>query len=150
MSVMRIVRVEDERKLLYRELLLLGDEEMSMVEKYLWRGVMFALYDDDLKAVAVVTDEGSGVLEIKNISVVPEFQRMGYGSSLISYIMEYAEGHAHHTVLVGTGDTPHTINFYEKNGFRYSHTVRNFFTDNYSAPVYDEGQLLKDMIYFQA
>ena len=42
----------------FLDLLLLADEQESMINKYLERGEMFALYDDGLKAISVVTCEG--------------------------------------------------------------------------------------------
>lgn len=62
---MELVKIKDERKALYMDLLLIADEEVRMIEKYLSRGEMFALRDDDLKALCVVTEEGPGVYEIK-------------------------------------------------------------------------------------
>lgn len=59
----------------YLDLLLLGDEQESMIDRYLERGTMYVLDDDGIKAACVVTDEGGGVLEIKNIAVYPQFQR---------------------------------------------------------------------------
>lgn len=47
------------------------------------------------------------------------------------------------------GDSPLTIPFYEKCGFTRSHTVKNFFTDNYDHPIYECGIHLVDMIYLQ-
>ena len=52
----------------YLELLLLADEQESMVDRYLERGDMFALYDGDLKSICVVTNEGNGIYEIKSIA----------------------------------------------------------------------------------
>lgn len=64
----------------FLNLLLLADEQESMIERYLERGRMFILYDSNLTiSVCVITDEGNGVLEIKNIAVYPEYQRRGYG-----------------------------------------------------------------------
>ena len=40
-----------------------------MVERYLEKGTMYVLEDNDVKAECVVTDEGNGILEIKNIAV---------------------------------------------------------------------------------
>ena len=54
-----------ENKKQYLDLLLLADEQESMIDRYLERGTMFALYDDGLRTVCVVTDEGGGVLEVK-------------------------------------------------------------------------------------
>ena len=47
----------------FLDLLLLADEQESMIDRYLERGDMFVLYDDGLKALCVVTREGEGVYE---------------------------------------------------------------------------------------
>ena len=47
----------------FLELLLLAAEQESMIDLYLERGEMYALYDGDLKAACVITDEGNGVYE---------------------------------------------------------------------------------------
>lgn len=59
-------------------LLLLADEQESMIDRYLERGDMFVLEENGVKAVCVVTDEGNGVCELKNIAVTPASQRKGY------------------------------------------------------------------------
>ena len=64
----------------------------------------------------VITDEANGVLEIKNIATVPEYQGKGYAKSLIDFLVkEY--GGKYSILQVGTGDSPMTIPFYEKCGF---------------------------------
>ena len=47
---------------------------------------MYVLEDNDVKAECVVTDEGNGILEIKNIAVDPENQGKGYGKALIDFL----------------------------------------------------------------
>lgn len=47
-----------------------------MLDRYLERGSMYVLDDGGVKAECVVTDEGSGILEIKNLAVEPAFQNM--------------------------------------------------------------------------
>lgn len=145
---MEILRI-DKNKKQFISLLLLADEQENMIDKYLERGVMYALYDDGgVKAECVVTDEGNGVLEIKNIAVAPEAQRKGYGKALIDFlIMTYSGSFS--VLQVGTGDSPLTVPFYEKCGFVHSHSIKNFFTDNYDRPIYECGVLLRDMIYFR-
>ena len=53
------------------------------------------------------------------------------------------------TLFVGTGESPLTVPFYEQNGFRYSHRIKNFFTDNYDHPIYEDGKQLVDMVYLR-
>lgn len=145
---MEILRI-DKNKKQFISLLLLADEQENMIDKYLERGVMYALYDDGgVKAECVVTDEENGVLEIKNIAVAPEAQRKGYGKAMIDFlIMTYSGSFS--VLQVGTGDSPLTVPFYEKCGFVRSHSIKNFFTDNYDRPIYECGILLRDMIYFR-
>ena len=145
---MEIVKINDKDKTKYMELLLIADEQVSMIEKYLYRGEMFALCDDDVKAVCVVTQEQAGVYEIKNIVTVPKYQRKGYGQNLISYIADYYRKSGSE-LYVGTGDCPTILRFYERCGFVKSHVVKNFFIDNYDHPMYEDGKQLVDMIYLK-
>jgi GNAT superfamily N-acetyltransferase len=145
---MEIVKIKNNDKTKYMDLLLIADEQVSMIEKYLYRGEMFALCDDDVKAICVVTQEQSGVYEIKNIVTVPEYQRKGYGQYLISFVADYYKDSGSE-LYVGTGNSPMILDFYEKCGFTKSHIVKNFFIDNYDHPMYENGQQLVDMIYLK-
>lgn len=137
----------DKRK--YMDLLLLGDEQESMIERYLDRGRMFAIEDDGtVCAVCVVTDEGSGELEIKNIAVSPQFQRRGLGRRLIGYI-EAVFSSEFNRLTAGTGDSPLTVPFYESCGFVRFRTEKDFFIKNYDHPIIEGGVQLCDMIYFE-
>lgn len=131
----------------YIDLLLLADEQDSMIDKYLERGEMFVLDDNGVKAECVVTKEADGIYELKNIAVIPEFQRKGYGKSLIDFLIShYTDCYA---MLVGTGDVPSALSFYQKCGFAESHRIRNFFTDNYDHPMFEDGKQLVDMVYLK-
>ena len=72
-----------DRKKAYLDLLLLADEQEDMIDRYLERGTMYVLVDDGVKAECVVTDEGNGILELKNIAVEPDFHGRGYGKALV-------------------------------------------------------------------
>ena len=109
---------------------------------------MYAVKDDGVKGECVVTDEGNGVLEIKNIATLPESHGKGYGRLLIKYISEKYAG-KYMILQVGTGDSPLTIPFYEKCGFRKHHKIKNFFLDNYDHPIIEEGVQLVDMVYLR-
>lgn len=145
--LMKIIEVKEDKKQ-YLDLLLLADEQENMIDRYLDKGKMYVLDDNGIKCECIVTDEGSDVLEIKNIATVPDYQGKGYAKSLIDFIVEkYREQYA--ILQVGTGDSPLTIPFYEKCGFVRSHIIPNFFTDNYDHPIYEDGVQLVDMVYLQ-
>lgn len=142
------IRLITSNKKQFLDLLLLADEQESMIDKYLERGEMFALYDDGLKAISVVTCEEGSIYEIKNIAVYPSSQRKGYGKRLVDYLFEYYQGKCS-IMFVGTGDTPSALFFYKHCGFRISHRLKNFFIDNYDQPIYEDGKQLTDMVYLR-
>lgn len=133
----------------YIDLLLLADEQEDMIDRYLSRGDMYVL-EDGGKAIAsiVLTDEGNGVLEIKNLAVDPSMQKRGYGRMMIDFAAQ-RYGDAYHTLMVGTGDSPLTIPFYERCGFIRSHVVRDFFVNHYDHPIIEAGVRLRDMVYLK-
>lgn len=132
----------------FLSLLLLADEQEDMIDRYIEKGTVYVLDDDGVKCQCVVTDEGNGILEIKNIATKPEYQGKGYGKKLIDFlIMNYRETYS--VLQVGTGDSPLTVPFYEKCGFIRSHSIKNFFTDHYDHPIYEGGVQLVDMVYLR-
>ena len=144
---MEIKKVETDKKR-FLDLLLLADEQEDMIDRYLDRGDMFALYDDDLKSICVVTDEHNGICELKNIATYSQYQGRGYGKLLVNYISDYYKD-KYEAMLVGTGDCPAILSFYQACGFVRSHRVESFFTDNYDHPIFECGVQLVDMIYLR-
>ena len=119
-----------------------------MIDRYLERGTMYVLRDGGVKAECVVTDEGNGVLELKNIAVDPAFWGRGYGRALIDFIVSTYSGR-YSVLQVGTGDSPATLPFYEACGFCRHHLVKNFFVEHYDHPIFEGGVRLVDMVYLQ-
>lgn len=144
---MEIREIKQDKKQ-YMDLLLLVDEQESMIDRYLDRGTMYVLEDSFVKAECVVTDEGNGILEIKNIATAVAYHRKGYGKALIDWICAtYKDQFS--ILQVGTDDSHLTVPFYEKCGFQRSHTIKNFFIDNYDHEIYEAGIQLIDMVYLQ-
>ena len=52
-------------------------------------------------------------------------------------------------MLVGTGNTPAILSYYESCGFKKSHIIKHFFTDNYDHPIFEDGIQLIDMVYLK-
>lgn len=144
---MTIIEVTENKKR-YLDLLLLADEQEDMIDHYLERGRLFVLCDPDVKTVCVVTDEGDGVAEIKNLVTAPGAQRQGYGRAMIEHVKAMCRGR-YQTLAVGTGESPLTLSFYEACGFRRHHVIADFFTEHYDHPIVDGDVLLKDMIVLQ-
>jgi len=132
----------------FLDLLLLADEQEDMIDRYLEKGDMFALYDDDLKSICIVVPIDSDTCELKNIATYEKYQGRGYGRTLVSYICDYYKKEFK-TMLVGTGETPASLSFYEGCGFQRSHRLKNFMIDNYDHPIFVGDIKLIDMIYLK-
>jgi len=143
---LKVVIINDNKKD-FHDLLLLADAQ-DMIDKYLDRGILFALYDDDLKSICVVTDEGSGHYEIQNLATYERFQRKGYGGYLVNHVCEYYKDKGS-TMCVGTGDGPLAIPFYERCGFIFSHRIENYMLEHYNEPIFEDGVQLKDKVYLK-
>ena len=133
----------------YLPLLLLADEQESMIDQYLDRGTLYVLEDDGLtKAECVVTDEGGGVLEIQSLAVAEAWQGRGYGKMLIAFVAErYRDRYG--ILQVGTGDSPLTVPFYEHCGFTRHCVIRNYMLDHYDHPIFEGGKQLIDKVYLR-
>ena len=88
---MKIKEIKENKKQ-FLPLLLLADEQEDMIDRYLNKGTMYVLDDDGVKCECVITDEGNGVLEIKNIATEPEYQGKGYGKVLIDFVAAKYKG----------------------------------------------------------
>ena len=143
------IRKITENKKQFMQLLLDADPDEKMIDRYLERGCMYVLYENE-QAIAecVVTEETPQIAEIKNIAVRPDMQGYGYGRKLIDFIADtYRKKYS--VLQVGTGDSPVTTLFYEECGFVFSHILPGFFTDNYDEPIWDGEVLLKDMVVYR-
>ncbi|MGI6174251.1 MAG: GNAT family N-acetyltransferase [Christensenellales bacterium] len=98
-----------------------------MIDCYLERGTLYVLDDGGIKAERVVTDEGNGVLEIKNIAVYPEF----HGRDYVKAPLEYP---------ARTYRSAYSV---------LHHSVKYFFTFHYGCPIYDCRKQLVVMVCLQ-
>ena len=144
---MRIEKITNNKKQ-FLDLLLLADESEEMIDKYLESGDLFALFDTDLKSICVVAAIDGDTCELKNIATYKKYQGQGYASALIKFISDYYINNFK-TMLVGTGETPAILSFYKSCGFEKSHVIKNFFTDHYDHPMFEDGIQLIDMIYLK-
>lgn len=142
---MEIKQIQTDKKQ-FLSLLLLADEQEDMIDRYLDEGEMFVLYDPEPVGECVVCNMGDGIFEVKNIATDPAVHGKGYGRALLDFVSEHYKDRCT-CLLVGTGDSPLTVPFYQKCGFTEHHRVKNFFTDNYDHPIFEAGVQLVDMVY---
>ena len=139
------IRKVDDGKRDFIDLLLIGDESEDMIMKYLDRGNLYVgSMDNKDVAVIVTVEKDNGSVEIKNLAVDAAFRLRGIGRKMLEYVEKLYSGNK---IILGTGETPSTLRFYLSCGYRYSHRIPNFFTDNYPNPIVEEGVTLRDMVY---
>ncbi len=131
------------------EILLIGDEDERMIAKYLDKSTIFAVYEQEnlISACAVMKIDNETV-EIKNIATFQAYQNKGYASILLDFVCKtYKKDFKF--IILGTGENRHTLSFYKKRGFVETHRIKNFFINNYSHPIFEDGKQLTDMIYLK-
>lgn len=145
---MEIKKITDN-KTDFMDILLIGDEDEQMINKYLEQTVIFALYDAGaLKSVCALLKQDNKTVEIKNLATYPEYQNTGYASRLLDFVFNKFKNTASRIIL-GTGENEKTLGFYKKHGFKEFRRIKNFFIDNYSHPIFEDGKQLVDMIYLE-
>ena len=138
-----------ENKTAFMDLLLIGDEDENMINRYIDQSTIYALYDNnELISVCAVVKADFDTIEIKNLATYPKYQNKGYASALMDFVCNKYKTEFKYLIL-GTGENPKTLDFYKKRGFDEYTRVKNFFTENYPHPIYENGVLLRDMIYLK-
>lgn len=134
----------------FLSLLLLADEQESMIDRYLMRGTMYAAYEGEkVIGVAVLVRQSQDIYELKNLTVVPAYQGKGIGKQILMELCEKCRERSAHTLRVGTGETPKHLGFYKACGFTECGREADFFTQNYDHPIVEDGITLQDMIYLE-
>ena len=93
-----------------------------------------------------LTDEDGaekGILTFGPIAVRPDRQRRGLGRALLLAVCRRYPGRA---AVLGTGETPGTLAFYQACGFREYGREPDYFPTHYDHVIVEEGVELRDRI----
>lgn len=139
------IELVTEHKKEHLDLLLLADPSEHMIDRYLEPGDLYYMRaDGEVVCLALVLPLDDVRCELKNIATREDRQGRGYACAMIEALCERYRGRFEQ-MLVGTAALGQS--FYERRGFAYSHTVKNFFVDNYPEPLIEEGVQHIDMVY---
>jgi ribosomal protein S18 acetylase RimI-like enzyme len=148
-SLYKISRLQSKNDMPF-DLLLLADETIEAIEKYIYDSDVYIVTNiENVQPIAVFVlyKISNAEIEIKNIAVAEVLQGRGMGSYLISKIKRIAKRKNFNSIIVGTPDGAlKQINFYEKNGFIKYDLRKDFFIENYSEPIFEDGRMLIDMV----
>lgn len=132
------------------DLLLLADETIEGINKYLFDSEVYVAkrIDNGISiGVFCLRHINTDTIEIMNIAVAEQYQNTGIGSQLLVESFKIAKAQGYKEIILGTADCGiKQIRFYEKNGFVKYDIKKNYFTDIYDTPIYENGVQLKDMV----
>jgi len=130
------------------ELLLLADPSKDMIMSYLEKGICYVVvYRNDVIGVALVVKKDLQRVEIVNIAIAENYQQRGIGKKLLLYVIDEIEKENIKEIEIGTGNSSvGQLLLYQKCGFRIVGIDFDFFRNNYSEKIYENGIECRDMI----
>lgn len=138
----------DKNDLIPYDLLILADPSKELIDEYLKKSDVYtARQDNETLGVIVLFPLTPETVEIKNVAVRPELQRQGIGSYLIENVVQVALRNKQKSICIGTANSSvGQFYLYQKLGFEISEIKRDFFTYNYTEPIYENGIRAKHML----
>lgn len=129
------------------DLLLLADPSEAAIERYLLHSDCYvATFAGDVVGTFVLLRQTISTIELMNIAVNPGHQQKGWGREMLRYAIAQATASGASRMEIGTGTFGFQLAFYQREGFRVSGIVKDFFLDNYPAPVIEGGLQHFDML----
>ena len=130
------------------KLLLLADPSKDLVDEYLKQSdIYIARQNDETIGVVVLFSLTPETVEIKNVAVKSEYQGQGVGSFLIENVVQVAFLNGQKSICIGTANSSiGQLYLYQKLGFEITDIKKNFFTENYAEPIYENAIQAKHML----
>ena len=143
-----MIRFLEKDKTIPYDLLLLADESIESIDKYIHQSDIYVLEQDNtIIAVFALQAISSHTIEIKNIAVDKAFQGQGIGQELLKEATKLAKEKGFKEIIIGTGDAGiQQLYLYQKVGFEIYDIKHRFFIDNFPEPIFENGIQLKHMI----
>lgn len=131
-----------------KKLLLDADPDERQVADHLAYGELYVARNGGAVAgVIVIRRMREDTWKIMNCSVAPEYRRQHCGTVLVQHALNVIRDKGGRYAELGTSDaSPGPISLYKSCGFQVSGIIKNHFTENYPAPVWDNGVQCIDMI----
>lgn len=130
-------------------LLLLADPNQTNIEAYLPKSNVYIAYNraGDRVGVCVITHLPNNAWEILNIAVAEAYHNQGIGKQIMTKVIALAQAQQINALWVATGNSSiGQLAFYQKCGFEMHTIVPNYFVENYSEPIVENGIVCKHQV----
>ena len=130
------------------KLLLEADETIESINRYIHNSIIYvANLENKQIGVCAVMDIEANKAEIKNIAVDEKCRGFGVGSTLIDFVEKEVRKNGYSHLLIATADAGEKqLKLYRRLGFVDFAVRKNFFIDNFPAPLFENGRQLIDMV----
>jgi len=130
------------------DLLLTADPDRRNIDKYIFGPGVYAVYkQEEIIGCYVLCKADAETIEIKNIAIRTDHQNKGLGTALLNHALLQATSGGFRKITIGTGNSSiGQLYLYQKVGFRITGVLRDFFRENYEAPIIENGIECRDMI----
>lgn len=117
-NISQVRKLRKEEKIPY-DLLLLADETIEAIDKYIYNSDIYVLeLNEIISAIYVLQSLNNYTIEIKNIAVHENFQGQGIGMFLLKDAILKSKNKEFNSLIIGTGDaSSKQISLYQKAGF---------------------------------
>jgi GNAT superfamily N-acetyltransferase len=135
-----------------RPLFELAEDSTSQLDAYLGRATVLvaAVGDEVIGHLQLVDTDEPAHAELKNMAVVPAFQRRGIGRQLVQAAIAQAIADGRSTIRVATAAADcGNLRFYQHQGFRLRSVDRDAFSPatGYPVDVVIDGVVLRDRVW---
>ncbi|HIW20522.1 MAG TPA: GNAT family N-acetyltransferase [Candidatus Dorea intestinavium] len=145
---MRIERIEEDKDN-FIDILFLGEENEEKIRKYLDKGDLYALYDDEvLRTLCIVVMLNNRKCELKELVTIEEDRGQGYGSYMLEYVSQIYSSSCD-VMYVASPNNPKALGFYTERGFLNAHVNPSFFAKYYEQAEKVIAQELGKVIYLK-
>ncbi|GAB3511494.1 GNAT family N-acetyltransferase [Emticicia fontis] len=130
------------------ELLVSADPSLEAINIYLPYSTIYVSHlHDEIIAVYVLFPLNAEEIEIKNIAVHETYQGLGIGKALLADATQRATNEGYKNLSIGTSNASIAqLALYQRQGFELSGLKMNFFIDNYTEPLFENGIQCKHML----
>ncbi len=142
-----IQELQQDEKIPY-DLLQIADPSKTNIDRYIFDSTIYtASIKGRMIGCYVLYPMNEGDIEIKNIVVEETHQGRGIGTLLLHDVIAKSKLGGLKKLIIGTGNSSvGQLYLYQKAGFRITHIIPNFFSDNYEQPIFENGIECRDMI----